>query len=57
MIPFHCWMDAFQLENVNTVQGSIRIQEDSTGNNLVKHQRRPMRKEKKGTLTGYLEAS
>ena len=50
-------MDAIQLENVNTVQGSIRIQEDSTGNNLVKHQRRPMRKEKKGTLTGYLEAS
>ena len=57
MIPFHCWIDAFQLENVNTSQGSIRIQEDSTGINLVKHQRRPTSKEKKGTLTGYLEAS
>ena len=37
-----------------TVQSSIIEQEDSTGNKLVKHWRRSMRKEKKGALTGHL---
>ena len=40
-----------------TVQSSIIEQEDSTANKLVKHWRRPTRKEKKGALTGHLETS